>query len=138
MKSYLILLFIVMNLNQVTPGDEVLGVWWTPEKDGKIEVYVKQGEYYGKIIWGEEPEKDKHNPDPALRDRDVVGLDIFEGFRFNKRKKRWDGGTIYDPNSDKTYECKMWFPDGNPDKLKVRGFIGISLLGRTEVFERVK
>ncbi len=77
---------------------------------------------------------DRENPDPALRSRPVIGLRIFEGFTYDG-DGRWKNGTIYDPASGKTYSCKIRLQDDG--SLKVRGFIGISLLGRTEIWTRV-
>ena len=82
----------------------------------------------------ERPDTDEKNPDPALRDRPLIGLELFAGFEY-KGKGKWKGGTIYDPNSGKTYQCIITRVDANT--LKVRGFIGVSLLGRTELWTRV-
>ena len=48
---------------------------------------------------------------------------------------RWEGGTIYDPETGKIYKCRMWFDD-NTDILKVKGYIGVSFVGRTTEWER--
>ena len=48
----------------------------------------------------------------------------------------WENGFIYDPETARTYKCKMTME--SPDILNVRGFIGISLLGRTNTWTRVK
>ena len=76
-----------------------------------------------------------HRMHPALRERPLIGLEIFEGFEY-KGKGRWKGGTIYDPNSGNTYRCIVTRVDD--DTLKVRGYIGVSLLGRTELWQRVR
>jgi len=69
-----------------------------------------------------------------LRDRPLTGLDLFAGFAYDG-DGRWTGGTIYDPNSGKTYRCIITWVDGNT--LKVRGYIGVPMLGRTETWTRV-
>ena len=54
-----------------------------------------------------------------------------------KGSGQWYKGTIYDPDNGKTYKCKIKY--GDSDKvLKVRGFIGVSLLGRTTLWTRVE
>jgi uncharacterized protein (DUF2147 family) len=58
---------------------------------------------------------------------------MLKNFSFDENE--WNGGTIYDPENGKTYNCKIAIRDGN--KLDVRGYIGISLLGRTETWFRV-
>ena len=76
---------------------------------------------------------DDKNPDPELRSRELIGLELFTGFRFDG-DDRWVDGTIYDPNSGKTYRCIITIRDRNT--LRVRGYIGFSLLGRTETWTR--
>lgn len=76
---------------------------------------------------------DKHNPNPALRNRPTLGLEILKDFSFDG-KDEWKDGTIYDPKSGKTYSCYIRME--NKNKLKIRGFIGVSMLGRTTYWTR--
>lgn len=115
-----------------TPN-EILGYYWSPEKDAKIQIYLKGQEYFGKFVWLAKPRKDIKNPDKALRNRDILGMELLKGLTYDDGS--YSGGDIYDPESGKTYSCKMSF-DGS--RLKVRGYIGFSLFGRTEYFERIK
>jgi uncharacterized protein (DUF2147 family) len=135
-------------------GDAILGLWATdPEGgggEGHVEVFKKDGKYHGKLIWlaepvylpGDpegpegEPKTDTRNPDPDLRDKPIVGLMVFQDFVY-KGKGVWHKGTIYDPDNGKTYKCKLKFGD-NENILKVRGFIGVSLIGRTTLWTRVE
>jgi len=135
-------------------GDAILGLWATdPEGGGgeaHVQVYKEDGKYFGKIIWlaeavyppddpkGTPGEKktDLNNPDPALQNKPVVGLLITKDFVYNG-KGLWHKGSIYDPDNGKTYKCKIKFGD-NEKVLKVRGFIGFSLLGRTTYWTRVE
>jgi uncharacterized protein (DUF2147 family) len=59
---------------------------------------------------------------------------ILKNFEFTG--KSWENGTIYDPNNGKTYSCNMKMK--SPNELEIRGFIGISILGRTTVWTRAK
>ncbi|MFV5703313.1 DUF2147 domain-containing protein [Flavobacterium sp. XS2P12] len=113
-------------------SDKILGVFWSPKKDAKIEIYKKGAFYYGKSIWVASPGKDSENPIGALQKRDILGIELLTNFKFNNGE--YSGGRIYDPESGKTYDCKMSLIE---NKLQVRGFVGISLFGRTEIFERV-
>jgi uncharacterized protein (DUF2147 family) len=113
-------------------ADKILGVFWSPKKDAKIEIYKKGSFYYGKSIWVASPRKDTENPNVVLQKREVLGIELLTNFKYNDGE--YSNGRIYDPESGKTYNCKMNLL-GN--KLKVRGFIGISLFGRTEIFERI-
>ena len=132
--------------------DAVLGLWATdPEADAgqaHVEIFSDGDTYAGKIVWLEIPryeEGDEHgpageikvdseNPDPSLRSRPIVGLVIMEGFTYGG-ERNWLKGFIYDPENGKTYKCKMRLTDDG--LLKVRGFVGVSLLGRTEVWTPV-
>ena len=119
-------------------AESLPGVYWLPEKDGQIEVYQKGSKYFGRIIsYNIAGQLDEKNPDPSLSARPVVGIDLLADFTFDARSGRWINGTIYDAKSGKTYKCKLWFDEDEPDVLWARGYIGISWLGRTERFERV-
>jgi uncharacterized protein (DUF2147 family) len=134
-------------------GDAILGTWATdPEGEGgqaHIEIFFDGDTYAGKIVWldeplysagdedGEEgePKVDTNNPDPAQRSRPIMGLKLMEGFEFDG-KATWKKGTIYDPDNGKNYKCKLRL-DGE-DVLNVRGYIGISMIGRTSRWTRVE
>ena len=116
--------------------DDILGIWYNEEKDGKVKIYKQDGNFFGKIVWrddvpGTSP-YDVKNPDPELRKRKKVGLVILKDFEFDEDK--WEGGTIYDPKSGKTYSCVMKLMDDG--SLYVRGYVGISLIGRTTYWTR--
>jgi uncharacterized protein (DUF2147 family) len=74
---------------------------------------------------------DVNNPDTALRDQPILGLELLSEYAFDK--DRW-GGKIYDPQSGKLYSSTMWVDDGS---LQMRGYIGVSFLGRTQAFAPV-
>jgi uncharacterized protein (DUF2147 family) len=80
------------------------------------------------------PILDKNNPNTSLSLKPILGLVILKDFVFNDNI--WDGGNIYDPRTGKTYSCKISLQ--GPDKINVRGFVGFSMLGRTESWTRVK
>lgn len=114
--------------------DAIVGEWLTAAKDGKVQIYKSGNKFFGKISWGNRPNgKDTNNPDPKLRDQNLIGLVILKDFAFNGKDK-WEDGTIYDPNNGKTYSCVIRLKDEKT--LEVRGYIGISLLGRTEVWTK--
>ncbi len=126
-----------------TSPDDIIGVWITGDKSGTIEIYkTPNGRYSGRIVGdgqgvADTTDLDKNNPNPALRTRKLVGLDILSGFVY-EGDNDWSGGTIYDPNNGKTYKCLLALEDDGKDKnkLRVRGFIGVSLFGRTDVWTR--
>ena len=121
-------------------GDVILGLWWTDDKRAKIEIYKKGNEYFGKIAWLETPNDkngnpilDKENPDEELRKKPVMGLNLIKGFVYDDG--RWVDGEIYDPDEGKTYDCVMKLKRG---KLEVRGYIGLTMFGRTVVWTKVE
>ena len=75
---------------------------------------------------------DKNNPDKSKRNTPLMGYLLLKNFIFDDGI--WKDGTIYDPENGKTYSCKITMKDKNT--LDVRGFIGISLIGRTDVWKR--
>lgn len=114
------------------------GTWLSGDGDGLIAIEVTGATLSGTILGSatDNPEREKndvHNPDPALRGRPLVGLELFRGFR-DAGDGVWSGGFIYDPDSGNTYRCKITMLD--PNTLKVRGFIGVALFGRTETWTR--
>ena len=137
-KIYLMVFYFVLfaHVTNAQNGNSnaILGEWNTPKKDAKILIY-KQGEkYYGKISWGNEPgRKDDKNPDPALRNKELAGAILLKDFSFDGKEK-WKDGTVYDPNNGKTYSCVLKLKDTKT--LEVRGYVGISLFGRTDLFTR--
>jgi len=127
-------------------GDAVIGKWFTEGHKSIVEITKHDnGKYYGKIAWMKEPvygpgdpeagkaKHDRENPDKSLRDRPAMGLPLLNDFSYNTDKKEWTGGTIYDPERGKTYKCIMRL-EGKT--LKVRGYIGTPILGRTTEWTR--
>ena len=132
--------FLLVGNAAADDADAILGQYYTDEeKDAVVEIYKDNDLYSGKIVWLKNPKNDdgtdkvdKENPDEARRNDPLIGLNLVKGFTY-KGGNKWAGGTIYDPNNGKTYKCKIKL-EGN--ELKVRGFIGVSLLGRTAVWLR--
>lgn len=140
----LVALAIILNplAMKAQESDAVLGIWLTQDKDSKVEIYKKNNKYHGKIVWLKEPNKngkpkvDDKNPDPKKQDRAIMGLVIMTNFVYDEDFV-WEDGEIYDPKNGKTYSCKMTLSK-DKNTLDVRGFIGISLIGRTAVWTRSK
>lgn len=135
--SLTLLLFSSISL-YAQKADAILGVWNNTEKDGRIEIYKKGDKYFGKIVWLKEPTEngkpktDDNNPKQSLQNKPILGLEILDGFTYEDGS--WENGTIYDPKNGKTYSCVMSLK--NPNVLEVRGYIGVSLFGRTVEWTR--
>ncbi|MFD3293774.1 DUF2147 domain-containing protein [Aquirufa sp. KTFRIE-69F] len=132
--SFLTLFFVSLAVLANSTADTIIGEWISQEKDGKIIIYKQGDQYHGKISWGKTPgRKDGKNPDEKLRGRELLGAVILKNFKFTG--SAWENGTIYDPNSGKTYDCILKIKDGNKT-LDIRGFVGISMFGRTSTWSR--
>jgi len=128
-------------------AEDILGTWKNEDGKAKIEIYLCETHYCGKISWlgrpvypaddpggmAGLPRVDRKNPDQALRNRHLLGLQIMEGFIYNG-DNTWEKGRIYDPESGKTYQSKISLVSSQ--RLKIRGFVGIPLFGRTTVWTR--
>ncbi len=141
--SMLLALFLFpLFLHAQSPADQICGKWYTENNMSLVEVYKKDNKYYGKILWLKEPNNEQgkakvdfRNPDPKLQNVPLINLTIMSGLSF-KDKGKWTGGKIYDPKNGKTYDVKATMVDAN--KMEIRGFIGVSLLGRTTEWVRTK
>jgi uncharacterized protein (DUF2147 family) len=138
--------------SEAAEGDGILGLWNTaPEDYGyvRVEITKENDRYNGRIVWlsepdypaddeggmGGQPKIDRENPEPDLRSRTILGIRLLTDFEYTG-KAQWKRGTIYDPKNGKTYKCNIKLQD--EDTLKVRGYIGMSLLGRTTIWTRVE
>lgn len=124
------------SLASAQDADRLLGTYYTEGQGGKV-VIAKDGEKYkGTLVWTKTVGmKDTKNPVESERDKVVAGKVILKDFVYSGNDV-WEKGTIYDPESGKTYSCKITLmSDG---RLKVRGFIGVSAIGRTSFWTPVK
>jgi len=143
MRKILILIIVVLPLLLTAENISPIGKWKTiDDESGEpksiILIWEESGLLYGKIefLFLEEDE----DPDPVCdkctdenKDQPILGMVIMKDFKQSGSK--WKGGTILDPDNGKIYKCNIELID-NGNKLKVRGFIGISLLGRTQYWEK--
>lgn len=105
------------------------------KRDGIIKIFEKNGMYFGKLVWMNIPDRyDYMNPDTTKHKERILGQIIMNNMKFNG-KDTWEGGTIYNSKTGKTYSCKITRDEkGN---LNFRGFLGISLIGQTAYFVKV-
>lgn len=139
--TFILLLTAISFAGLAQNKDAILGKWINSSGEAHVDITKKGDRYYGKIVWLKEPKDEKgtvktdvKNPDETLQARPILGLEILKNFIFEDGK--WTDGKIYDPKSGKTYSCNMTLK-GN-DVLNMRGYIGISLIGRSETWKRVK
>lgn len=118
-----------------------VGLWRTFDdrtgrERGLVRIWEQNGVLYGSIVGTVDPAEAKRNCDKCRDDRKgkpILGLNIIRGMKPDG--DRWDGGQILDPENGETYRCAMRLEDGGR-KLVVRGYIGISWLGRSQTWLR--
>jgi len=130
-------------------GDAITGLWEVADGGGRIEIARCGAGYCGAIAWlreplyppddkdgmGGRPLLDRENPQKELRRRPQLGLQIMSGYTF-RGDNFWDDGTIYNTENGKTYRSTIRLLSQN--RLELRGFIGIPLLGGSTVWKRVR
>jgi uncharacterized protein (DUF2147 family) len=138
--KFLSALILLLFCFQVTAQD-IVGHWETyddktDEKKAIIEIYKERDTYFGKII---EKFTGPENAtcekcEGSKKNTPIIGLVIIENIK--KEGDSFEGGTILDPESGDTYKCYLKLVNAN--KLKVRGYLGVSLFGRTQYWRRKK
>lgn len=121
-------------------ADRIVGIWKPAKGTSQVRIFkATNGKYYGKVEWLKE-DKDKldvENPDPAKRNLKVWGLMILNDFSYSTDKSRWEGGTVYDPDNGKTYDCFMWFDGNDNNIMRLKGYVlGMKFVGRAEDWTR--
>lgn len=131
-------------LARAQEGDEIVGKWKLSQETAVIEIYKCQDRYCGKIAWTRkndrlarsgQQERDEKNPDPRMKDRPLVGLEIMHGFVY-KNENRFRDGKVYNPDDGHTYCAMMEL--ASEDKLNVRGYVWAPLFGATTTLTRVR
>ena len=141
-KMTILVLLVSITLTGFSQAkDAILGRWVNSSGEAHVDIFKKNDKFYGKIVWLKNPKDEKgntktdfRNPDEAMRNKPLLGLEILKDFVHEGDK--WTDGKIYDPKSGKTYSCNISLKS-NGD-LNIRGYIGISLIGRTEVWKKAK
>lgn len=118
-----------------------VGRWYAEGGAAQVEISECEGDLCGRVVWLRSPFdedgcelRDRNNPSAAARDRAVVGLEILRAHMAGNGDAA-ETCTIYDPVSGRTYRCQMWL-DGD-DRLRLRGYLGVPLFGRTTTWLRV-
>lgn len=143
MKKKKIFIFLASLFCLMTVSSQsVIGKWKTfDDKTGDaksvVEIYEKDSKVYGKIIEILNPEKKNDKCTKCSgqdKDKPLKGLTIIKGLK--KDGKEYSDGEILDPSSGKLYKCTISLE--NKDKLKVRGYVGISAFGRSQTWTRIE
>lgn len=124
-------------------GRSVVGTWQPPERDSAFEIYPCGDRFCGRITMINEPntpdgkpKADLNNEDPTQRGRPLLGMEFLSGFR-HEGGGSYQEGRIYNPRDGKLYKANMKLEDSN-NTLRVRGYVGVPMLGQTQVWTRLR
>jgi len=137
----LVLLAVALLGRAAGPARGIQGLWRTVDDKtgqprGVVHIYQEHGQYFGKIVSAFDPEEAHEvckSCSGALHNKPIIGLVILRDMRQNGDE--FSGGTILDPETGESYRCKITIEDGGK-KLNVRGYFGLALFGRTQVWTR--
>ncbi|SDJ38378.1 DUF2147 domain-containing protein [Chryseobacterium jejuense] len=135
-----IMLTFALSLFGVMTFAQIEGKWKTIDDETKqaksiVEIFKKSdGKYYGKVsqllIKPADPNCNVCKDD--RKGKPILGLEVIRGMK--KEGDEFTGGTITDPKTGKTYKCTI---TKSGDKLNVRAYLGVSLFGRTQTWEKI-
>jgi len=142
MKRTLFMFLFVALTGVLSATAQVTGKWKTVDDEtgeakSIVEVYEQGGKVYGKVVEILNPAKKNAKCQKCKgddKDKPILGLTIIKGL--TKDGDEYTDGDILDPQKGKLYSCTIKL-DGK-DKLVVRGYMGISMLGRSQTWTRVK
>jgi uncharacterized protein (DUF2147 family) len=138
----LALVIITMSFTPIKAqkADDIIGKWELADKTSKMEIYKKDGKYFGKLLYGKDvinpdgsSKKDTENPNEKLRGQDIIGSTYIFNLVFDDDE--WEGGEVYDSTTGKTWSCYIEMENGD---LHFTGYMGAKWLGQTYVYKRIK
>jgi uncharacterized protein (DUF2147 family) len=110
--SILSLLLVSSLLYPQSESERIEGVWLNHLENAEVEIFQRDGKFYGKNVWIDIPQNidinfptDKNNPDPKLRDRKIIGLEIITNVDFSNGV--WQNGKLYSPKNGQTVDCSL-------------------------------
>ncbi|MFD0792897.1 DUF2147 domain-containing protein [Mucilaginibacter litoreus] len=141
--SLLVLLLFANNSLPNAAPDKICGKWMSDEKNLIINVYRENSEFRAKIMWFDDKDDtkemedylDKHNPDPALRSRKILGMNVVEKLVYVPKSNSWEDGIIYDAQHGRHWNSSAYID--SQGQLKVKGYWHFKFLGRTMTFKRI-
>ncbi len=142
-SSFLFLLFFCCSITAQTKMDDILGKWMATDKSVKVQIYKEDGTFKAKVIWYDvrlgtgkpmHASVDSRNPNPKLKNRKVIGMEVLDGLHYNAAHHRWENGKIYDASSGRTWDSFVEIKDNG--EMIVRGYWKWQWIGKTLHFER--
>jgi len=141
-KTWIALATLLAGLTAAAQASPIEGLWLVAEKDAHVRIGEFHGAVCGRIVWVKDsldtsgkPRRDRKNPDPSLRGRAMKDLVIVKDLAPTSADGAHWKAKVYDPRSGHTYSASLTLE--SPDQLKLRGYVGFSLFGRTARWSRV-
>ncbi len=136
-------LWLASGVASAADTPSALGNWLADEGKSHVEIFACGAKLCGRVTWIRDPlgpdgkpRTDVENPDASKRSQPIVGLEVLKDFvPDDGYPGQWENGTIYDPEEGSTYKCTMTLQDANT--LRVHGYVGIALFGKTQIWTRL-
>lgn len=124
-------------------ADEIIGKWMTVEHNLEVEVYKQDNNFRAKVIWFKiedttrpmNTRTDEKNPNPILRTRKWLGMEVLRNLEYNAEDDEWQNGIIYDPKHGREWDSVAWI--NRDGLLKVKGYWVFKWISETLTFEKV-
>ena len=123
------------------PADPAYGYWLTENRKAIVRIEPCGGDTCGRMVWVEnaidgagQPKRDLRNSDAAMRDRPICGLELVGGLD-RADSGTWQDGWLYNPKDGATYSAEIRAV--SPSELEVRGYLGVPMLGKSQIWTRV-
>ena len=131
----------ILNIN--TNADEIIGKWMTLENNLEVQVYKKDNNFLANIIWFKMDDNtksmnsilDEKNPNPDLRKRKWIGMEVLHDLKYDAEDNEWQGGIIYDAKHGKEWKSVVWI--NSAGLLKVKGYWVFRWISQTLTFKKV-
>ena len=111
-------LFFGISIYAQSNSDRIFGVWLNHLENVKVEIFERDGKFFGKIVWINIPKDvdinlatDRNNPDPSLKSRKIMGLEMMTDLKYDDGI--WKDGKLYSPEKGQTVNCKLKVSDDN-------------------------
>jgi len=145
-KSLIVIfLLVAMSIGKTANAqdrDRICGKWMSSEKNLAVEVYRAGDQFKARIVWfRDDPSlpmdewRDKNNPNPALRSRRILGMDVLSDLKYDSGDNSWEDGMVYDAKHGKDWNASAYIDEHG--LLRVRGYWHFKIFGRTMTFKRV-
>ncbi len=132
-----------ISLTRTNNQDAIIGRWMTIDKSLEVEVYKEDNNFKAKVIWFKiedttrpmNTRTDEKNPNPILRTRKWLGMEVLRNLKYNAKDDEWQNGIIYDPKHGREWDSVAWI--NSDGLLKVKGYWVFKWISETLTFEKV-